>query len=130
MSCEPPVRQRSRSSRISTVRSWGTCSSVPSCSIRRSPGPQGSASRQSRGIGGDLVRNGLAAAAEAGFGFVVVIGAPGYYERFGFRKASAFRLGNEFGVDDPFMALELSAGALSDAAGIVRYRPEFNMFEE
>ena len=85
---------------------------------------------QSRGIGGDLIRRGLVLAAKAGYGFVVVLGEPGYYERFGFRKASSFGIGNDYGVDDPFMALELVPGALTGLSGVASYAPEFGMFGE
>src|SRR5437868_6638418 len=47
---------------------------------------------QRRGVGGRLVRDGLAAAARSGAGFVVVLGHPGYYQRVGFRRASDFGL--------------------------------------
>jgi len=85
--------------------------------------------RQSRGIGGELIRRGLALAADAGFGFIVVLGEPAYYGRFGFVKASSFGLGNDYGADDPFMALELLPGALAGLSGVARYEPEFGMFE-
>src|SRR5262245_11922157 len=39
---------------------------------------------QRRGVGSALVREGLVACREAGCAFVVVLGHPGYYPRFGF----------------------------------------------
>ena len=57
----------------------------------------------------------------------MVLGDPGYYGRFGFRKASLFGLGNEYGVDDPFMAMELTPGAIPAAGGLVRYASEFSI---
>jgi putative acetyltransferase len=80
--------------------------------------------RQRQGVGGLLVRDGLAAAARSGAGYVVVLGHPGYYARFGFRRASDFGLGNEYGAVEAFMALELRPGGLR-AGGLVRYGPEF-----
>ena len=64
-------------------------------------------------------------ASRLGFAYVVVLGAPGYYTRFGFSPASQFGLGNEYGAGDEFMALELRAGGLPRLPGIVRYAPEF-----
>ena len=80
---------------------------------------------QRRGIGGELVRAGLAAAARAGAGFVVVLGHPAYYPRFGFRLASDCGLGNEYGAGEAFMVAELRDGGLPAGGGLVRYGPEF-----
>lgn len=79
---------------------------------------------QRRGIGAQLVRKGLAACEGTGVGLVVVLGAPEYYQRFGFRNAGLFRLQNEYGAGDAFMALELKQGSIT--AGLVRYAPEFS----
>jgi putative acetyltransferase len=78
-----------------------------------------------RGIGGRLVECGLEACRRAGLGFVVVLGEPGYYRRFGFRRALDVGLRNEHGADEEFMARELRAGALAGVAGLVRHAPEF-----
>jgi putative acetyltransferase len=85
---------------------------------------------QRRGVGGALIREGLAACRREGVGFVVVIGHPGYYPRFGFRPAGAMRLTNEFGADDAFLVLELQAGSLPARGGLVRYGPEFDAWVE
>ena len=79
---------------------------------------------QRRGIGAQLVHESLAACKHAGIGFVVVLGAPEYYRRFGFRTASLFKLENEYGAGDAFMALALREGSIT--AGLVRYAPEFS----
>jgi putative acetyltransferase len=79
------------------------------------------------GIGSQLIRTGLAACARAGYGFVVVLGEPEFYERFGFRRAADFGLGNEYGVDREFMALELASGALEKVTGTVTYPAAFKM---
>jgi len=97
------------------------------------PGPVGAGlaplavhpSRQGRGIGGMLVREGLSACAAKGIAFVVVLGDPRYYGRFGFRRASARGLSNEYGADEAFAVVELSKGALPGGPALVRYRPEF-----
>src|SRR5689334_20737295 len=44
--------------------------------------------RQRQGIGDRLVREGLAACERAGFGWLVVLGHPTFYARFGFARAS------------------------------------------
>jgi putative acetyltransferase len=85
---------------------------------------------QRQGIGARLIESGIAACRELGLGFVVVLGDPGYYQRFGFTRAGAFGLGNEYGVDEEFMALELRPGCLSGACGVVRYSAEFAAFGE
>jgi putative acetyltransferase len=80
---------------------------------------------QRRGIGGLLVESGLEACRRAGFGFVVVLGEPRYYGRFGFRRARDLDLRSEYGADEEFMARELCAGGLAGVTGLVRYAPEF-----
>jgi putative acetyltransferase len=80
---------------------------------------------QRRGIGSALVREGLSVCRQQGCGFVVLIGHPGYYPRFGFRRAGELGLGNEFGADEAFMVLELQQGVLPAGGGLVRYGPEF-----
>lgn len=81
--------------------------------------------RQRQGIGARLVREGLAVADAGGAPFVVVLGHPAYYPRFGFRRAAAVGLSNEYGADEAFMVLELRPGSLPAGGGLVRYGPEF-----
>jgi putative acetyltransferase len=85
---------------------------------------------QRTGVGTALVQAGLAAAKARDCGFVVVLGAPAYYRRFGFSTARVFGLQNEYGADDPFMALELKPNALAGVSGLVKYAPEFAMFDQ
>jgi putative acetyltransferase len=87
------------------------------------------AAHRRQGVGAMLVREGLASCSIAGCGFVVVLGDPRYYGRFGFGRASERGLGNEYGVDEEFMVLELRSGSLPDARAIVRYAPEFALVE-
>jgi putative acetyltransferase len=85
---------------------------------------------QGRGVGGLLIRAGLALAAERGAGAVVVLGHPGYYPRFGFVPASRFGIRAPFPVPDAaFLAQPLRPGALEGVAGTVWYRPEFAAVE-
>lgn len=78
---------------------------------------------QRRGVGAQLVGAGLAAGDAAGFRFIVVLGEPDYYRRFGFKKASFWGVKNVYGVDEPFMALELQPDSI--APGLALYAPEF-----
>ncbi|MFK7820733.1 MAG: GNAT family N-acetyltransferase [Planctomycetaceae bacterium] len=80
---------------------------------------------QSRGVGRQLIESTLDSCRRSGTDFVVVLGEPGYYKRFGFAPASEFGLGNEYGVDDPFMVLELRPSCLKAATGVVSYATEF-----
>jgi len=83
--------------------------------------------RQKQGTGTTLVRACLARCAELGIGFVVVLGHPHYYPRFGFVPATRFGLHCAWPVpDDVFMALEMRPGALAATSGLVEYELEFN----
>lgn len=82
---------------------------------------------QRQGIGSRLVRAGLDACRSAGHHFVVVVGHPEYYPRFGFVEAASRGLECEWPVPaEAFMVLELVPGALANVRGLVRYRPEFS----
>jgi putative acetyltransferase len=80
---------------------------------------------QRGGVGSALIRVGLAACRRQGCAFVVVLGHPDYYPRFGFRRASDVGLGNEYGADKAFMVLELQPCSLPPEGGLVKYGPEF-----
>lgn len=82
---------------------------------------------QRRGVGSALVRRGLELLRAGGCPFVVVLGHPEYYPRFGFVPASRHGILSEYpGVpDEAFMVLESSPGGLRDVAGVARYRCEF-----
>ncbi len=85
---------------------------------------------QRRGIGGQLIRAGLAVCQRSGFGFVVVLGAPHYYRRFGFAPAEQWGLRDEYGSGAAFQAIELRPGAIPLGAGQVQYAPEFAMLDD
>jgi putative acetyltransferase len=82
------------------------------------------ASHRRQGIAAELVRAGLEACRAAGFGWVVVLGEPAYYSRFGFRAASELGLYDEYGGGPAFQCVELVPGAMPVGAGLVRYAPE------
>jgi putative acetyltransferase len=78
-----------------------------------------------QGVAARLVEEGLAACRAAGVGWVVVLGDPAYYSRFGFQPATAYGLCDEYGGGLAFQVLELVTGALPVGAGLVKYAPEF-----
>jgi putative acetyltransferase len=84
--------------------------------------------RQRQGIGSQLVRRGLDDLRERGCPFVVVVGHPTYYPRFGFEPASKHGLVSQWtGMPDAaFMVLVLDLHAMAQASGVARYRDEFN----
>lgn len=86
--------------------------------------------RQQRGIGTQLVARGLDILRERGCPFVVVVGHPEYYPRFGFEPASKHGLASQWeGISDAaYMALILDAPAMAAVSGVARYRDEFNEF--
>lgn len=84
--------------------------------------------QQHRGIGSSLVMRGLRLCRERPEGFVVVLGEPAYYGRFGFAAAWASGLSDEYGGGDAFQVLELQPGCIPRGAGVVRYAPEFVIF--
>lgn len=86
--------------------------------------------QQRSGIGSALVRAGLDACRDHGYTAVVVVGHPGFYPRFGFRRASQFGINCEFEVpDQAFMAIELQGGALLNRPGTIHYHPAFRALE-
>ena len=82
-----------------------------------------------RGIGEQLIREGMMVCERAGSGFVVVLGEPSYYRRFGFMPASGWGLRDEYGGGGAFQALELRPGSIPHAGGLVRYASEFAAVE-
>jgi putative acetyltransferase len=84
--------------------------------------------RQRQGVGSQLVRRGLDILRERGCPFVVVVGHPAYFPRFGFEHASAHGLASQWeGVPDAaFMVLVLDLHAMAGVSGVAKYRAEFN----
>jgi putative acetyltransferase len=81
---------------------------------------------QRTGVGGALVRAGLARARAAGVATVVVLGSPAYYGRFGFVAADRHRLTCEYDVPPGvFQVTALVPSALVERRGLVRYTDEF-----
>ncbi len=84
--------------------------------------------RQRQGIGSQLVQRGLELLRERRCPFVVVVGHPGYYPRFGFERASLHGLSSQWdGIDDAaFMVVILEAQAMTGVSGVAMYRHEFD----
>jgi putative acetyltransferase len=83
--------------------------------------------RQSQGIGGELIREGLERAEATGYPLVVVLGHADYYPRFGFDPASAYGVKAPFRVpDESWMAYTLPAYE-PGTRGTVRYAPPFTV---
>ncbi len=83
---------------------------------------------QRRGIGSALVRAGVERLRQSGCPFVVVVGHPEYYSRFGFTRASTHGIRCQWdGVpDEAFMILVLQSSITSQLAGLAKYQPEFD----
>jgi putative acetyltransferase len=81
---------------------------------------------QKKGVGGALIKEGLLIAKELGFNSVIVLGHPEYYPRFGFRKASEWKLKEPFGVpEEVIMAIELKEGGLGFGGGMIDFPEEY-----
>lgn len=82
---------------------------------------------QRHGAGSAAVRAALTAARERGEAFVVVLGHPHYYPRFGFEPAAPHGIGLSIEVpEDALMALSLDPER-SLPAGMVRYAAPFGI---
>ncbi|WP_406411779.1 GNAT family N-acetyltransferase [Streptomyces sp. NBC_01614] len=83
--------------------------------------------QQSSGAGSAVIRAALAAAKAKGEHYVVVLGHPAYYPRFGFDRASAHGIGLTIDVpDEALMALTLDADHPLPG-GTVRYAAPFGI---
>ena len=85
-------------------------------------------SYQRQGIGTQLVRHGLAHLQRSGCPFVIVLGHPEYYPRFGFEPASKYQLSSQWESvpDEAFMVIIYDRSVLPGTGSVLRYRGEFN----
>lgn len=84
---------------------------------------------QRAGIGAALLEAGLAQLARTACPFVIVVGHPEYYPRFGFVPASRHGVRCEWEVPDAAVMIRIfDPAAMQDAVGVARYRPEFALF--
>ena len=83
--------------------------------------------RQRQGIGSMLVQAGIDAMRQRNCPFIIVLGHPEYYPRFGFVPASRHGIVCQWeGVPDgAFMVLIFDEAIMSGVSGVVRYRDEF-----
>jgi putative acetyltransferase len=84
--------------------------------------------RQNQGIGSDLVRTGLDILEKQGCPYVIVLGHPGYYPKFGFELASKYNIKCQWEgiLDEAFMIIVNDPASLQGVKGIARYRDEFD----
>jgi putative acetyltransferase len=82
---------------------------------------------QKKGIGSALVRAGLEEMRKAGEPFIVVVGHPGFYPKFGFEKASKYGIQCEYKEvpDEAFMIVVYDEEIIKGINGIAKQRPEF-----
>ena len=76
--------------------------------------------RQRQGIGSGLVNEGLRRLKNLGAGGCVLVGDPGYYERFGFRSPDGLQ--HEGVPQENFLALPFGGGI---PRGVVQFHPAF-----
>lgn len=82
---------------------------------------------QRQGIGSKLVEAGNRKLKDTGCPFVIVLGHPEYYPRFGFSPASAHGVKCEWEVpDNVFMLLILDREGAQGVSGLAQYRHEFS----
>jgi putative acetyltransferase len=87
--------------------------------------------RQNQGIGSLLIRTALQKLQEGGCAFVVVLGEPAFYARFGFRPAGEYGVHCKWDAPaEAFMLLPFDKGRVAAAPGLARYRDEFDSLTE
>ncbi len=82
---------------------------------------------QGKGVGSALVRAGLDEMRIAGEPFVIVVGHPGYYPKFGFERASKYGIRCEYSKvpDEAFMIAVFDESKMQGVKGVAKERPEF-----
>jgi putative acetyltransferase len=87
-------------------------------------------SAQRMGVGSRLVEAGIRSLEASGCPFIIVLGHPEYYPRFGFRPASTRGIRCAWDVpDEAFMIHVLDEQQLEDVAGVAQYRQEFSTID-
>ena len=82
---------------------------------------------QRRGIGSRLIQLGNSTLRDEQCPFIIVVGDPQYYSRFGFGSASFYGMTPEWQLpDDVFMVLVLDEERMRGVSGLVKYRHEFS----
>ena len=78
-----------------------------------------------QGISNQLIRKGILISQRLNHDFIVVLGDPRYYQRFGFRPAQDWKLQDEYHGGEAFQAIELKPKRLPSTGGLVQYGREF-----
>jgi putative acetyltransferase len=83
---------------------------------------------QGKGIGSTLVRTGLEETRKAGALFVVVVGHPWFYPKFGFERASRYGIRSEYDQvpDEAFLIVVFDPVKFRGVRGVAKERPEFS----
>jgi putative acetyltransferase len=83
---------------------------------------------QRKGIGSRLVNWGIEELRKTAYTFIIVLGHPDYYPRFGFESASRYGIKSQWeGIpDNAFMILWLNKSKMIQIWGKAKYRSEFN----
>jgi len=80
--------------------------------------------KQNRGIGGQLIKQGLALLGDSACELVFVLGYPDYYSRFGFRPAGKLGFDAPYPIEDKnadaWMVCELKPGSLERLQGTIQ----------
>ena len=84
---------------------------------------------QRQGVGSQLVNMGIGQLRERKCPFIIVLGHPEYYPRFGFESAARFGIKSQWeGIpDNVFMILWLDTSMMHQIRGIAKYRSEFEV---
>jgi putative acetyltransferase len=81
---------------------------------------------QNRGIGGDLIRAGVAEIRRQGWDAIFLLGHADYYPRFGFQLSGGMNVTAEAGINMAhFFFMEMWEGAVGSVPLSVKYSPEF-----
>ena len=82
---------------------------------------------QRQGIGTQLIKTGIEYVKRTQCPFIIVLGHPEYYPRFGFEIASQFGIRSQWeGVpDEAFMILWFDKSMMNQVSGVGRYKDEF-----
>ncbi|WP_055069965.1 GNAT family N-acetyltransferase [Clostridium massiliamazoniense] len=81
---------------------------------------------QRKGIGSELVNEGIKKAKNLGYESIVVLGHHHYYPKFGFERSSKYGVKAPFEVpEEALMVLQLKENSLDEVSGIIIYAKEF-----
>jgi putative acetyltransferase len=82
---------------------------------------------QRKGVGAMLVQKGIEKIKQMDYPFIIVLGHPEYYPRFGFEQASIYGIKSQWDVpDEAFMVMILDDAVMSGVSGTGKYREEFH----